>query len=211
MSRRWRGAVLVAVATLAVAIAPTPRAVAATVHPVDADELGTTWRPDCPVGPDQLRRVELEYIGFDDEVHSGNLVVHQDVVADVIAIFDRLRALRYPIANMRTVDHYPGADDELSMRDNNTSAFNCRDIPGTGRWSEHAYGRAVDLNPLLNPYVHADGTLEPATAGEYADRARTAPGMLRDGDPAVAAFTDRGWAWGGYWRHAKDYQHFELP
>ncbi|MGA5461641.1 M15 family metallopeptidase [Mycobacterium sp. NPDC050041] len=188
-----------------------PPAVAATVHPVTAEELGATWRPGCPVGPEVLRRVELEFVGLDDRTHSGELVVHQDVVSDVIAVFEQLEQLRYPIARMQSAFRYPGADDQLSMADNNSSAFNCRDIPGTGRWSPHAYGRAVDINPLFNPYVRRDGAFEPANAGAYTDRGRTDPGVLHGGDPAVRAFTDLGWAWGGYWQRHKDYQHFERP
>jgi hypothetical protein len=117
--------------------------------------------------------------------------------------------LRYPIGKVRTLDNYPGADDELSMEDNNTSAFNCRDIPGTGRWSQHAYGRAIDLNPLLNPEIDRTGAFQPKTAAPYLDRSRTDPGILHAGDAAVRVFTDRGWRWGGDWRTPKDYQHFE--
>jgi hypothetical protein len=200
-----------AAVTLAVSLVFATPAAAATVHPVTAAELGATWRPGCPVGPEALRRVELEFVGLDDRTHNGELVVHRDVVADVMAVFGHLEQMRYPIARMQTADHYPGADDQLSMADNNSSAFNCRDIPGTGRWSPHAYGRAVDINPLFNPYVRRDGAFEPANAGAYTDRGRTDPGVLHDGDPAVRAFTDRGWAWGGYWRRHKDYQHFERP
>jgi hypothetical protein len=107
------------------------------------------------------------------------------------------------------VDNYPGAEDELSMRDNNTSAFNCRAIPGSGAWSQHAYGRDVDINPLLNPSLGSSSGLEPATAEEYLDRTRDVAGMLRADSPAVAAFLDRGWSWGGAWRDPVDYQHFE--
>jgi hypothetical protein len=156
-----------------------------------------------------LRRVEIDYVGFDGQIHRGAMIVHQDLVAEVIAIFEELRRLRYPIEKMQTVEHYLRADDELSMRDNNTSAFNCRDIPGTGRWSLHAYGRAIDLNPLLNPYIDRRGAYQPRNAGPYLDRNRTDPGLLHDGDAAVRAFTDRGWRWGGHWRTPKDYQHFE--
>ena len=163
------------------------------------------------MGPQQLRRVDVDYLGFDGQSHRGELIVHRDLVADVEAIFADLRRLGFPIAKMRTVDHYPNADDELSMRDNNTSAFNCRIIPGTEKWSHHAYGRAIDVNPLLNPFVRRTGAFEPANAGPYVDRSRRDPGLLHDGDPAVRAFTDRGWAWGGYWRTVKDYQHFERP
>ena len=182
---------------------------AATVRPVTAAELGASWRPGCPVGPERLRRVEVNYIGFDGQTHRGELVVHEDVVADVIAIFEQLHRLRYPIAKMRTVDHYPGAEDELSMEDNNSSAFNCRPLPSGRAWSLHAYGRAIDVNPLLNPYIDSRGNLQPKTAAPYLDRNRTDPGMLHAGDPAVRVFTDRGWRWGGDWRTPKDYQHFE--
>ena len=178
------------------------------VHPVTAADLGETWRPGCPVAPQDLRRVDLDYLAPDGSTGRGALVVHRDVVDDVIAIFGRLRELRYPIARMRTVDNYPGAADELSMRDNNTSGFNCRPL-GDG-WSLHAYGRAIDVNPLVNPFVDSRGNLEPATARAYLDRTRDVPGMLRAGDAAVAAFTDRGWRWGGAWRDPIDYQHFEI-
>ena len=187
----------------------SPAFAPAAVHPVTAAELGATWRPGCPVGPELLRRVNLDYVGFDGQTHRGDLVVHQDVVADVIAIFEQLQVLRYPIATMRTVDHYPGAEDELSMEDDNTSAYNCRLMPSGQAWALHAYGRAIDINPLLNPFVDREGTLEPKTAGPYLDRNRTDPGLLHAGDPVVRAFTDRGWRWGGDWRTPKDYQHFE--
>lgn len=185
---------------------PTP-----TVHPVTASELGATWRPECPVGPEQLRRVDIDYIGFDGNQHRGELVVHEDRAAETITIFQQLRQQRYPIAKMRTPDHYPNADDELSMEDNNTSAFNCRPLPSSNRWSQHAYGRAIDINPLINPYLSGDGDLQPKTATAYLDRGRTDPGLLHDGDPTVRAFTDRGWTWGGHWRSPIDYQHFERP
>lgn len=181
-----------------------------SVHAVTAAELGSTWRTGCPLAPDSLRRVDLDYWGFDGQTHRGQLVVHQDLTDEVIDVFAQLLVLRYPIEKMRTVDLYPGADDELSMRDNNTSAFNCRDIPGTGSWSLHAYGRAIDINPKLNPYVPSSGRYEPANAGPWIDRSGTDPGMLHDGDPAVLAFTGRGWQWGGYWRTPRDYQHFEM-
>ncbi|MDX1883318.1 M15 family metallopeptidase [Mycolicibacterium sp. 120270] len=181
----------------------------AAVHTVTAAELGATWKPDCPVGPGQLRRVEVNYLGFDGQTRRGELVVNQDVVADVIAIFGQLYELGYPIAKMRPVAVYPGAEDELSMQDNNTSAFNCRLLPSGRGWSLHAHGRAIDVNPLINPYIDSEGNIEPRTAEPYVDRNRTEPGMLHAGDPAVRAFTDRGWRWGGNWRSPKDYQHFE--
>lgn len=185
---------------------PGPR-----VSTVTAADLGATWRPGCPTPPADLRAVDLDYHGVDGSEHRGRLVVHRDITAQVIDVFAELYRQRFPIQRMQTPDHYPGAADELSMRDDNTSAFNCRGIPGSTAWSQHAYGRAVDINPLRNPAVYRDGSYEPATAGPWLDRSRADPGVLHDGDPAVAAFTARGWVWGGRWRSPKDYQHFELP
>nr|WP_204808055.1 M15 family metallopeptidase [Mycobacterium riyadhense] len=202
-------------------IAPSPSAPASssasaqpaadgTVAPVTAAELGATWRPDCPVEPRQLRRVDVDHIGFDGQTHRGQLIVHEDLVPEVIEIFDQLYRLGYPVDKIRTVEHYPAGDDELSMEDNNTSAFNCRTIPGSNQWSPHAYGRAIDLNPLLNPCLYASGAFEPHNAADYLDRSRTDPGLLHTGDPAEHVFTDRGWRWGGNWT-TPDYQHFERP
>jgi hypothetical protein len=188
-------------------VPPTPAG--ATVETVTAAELGASWRPGCPVEPGRLRRVDVDHIGFDGQTHRGELIVHEDLVSEVITIFDQLYRLHFPIEKIRTVDQYPGADDELSMEDNNTSAFNCRSIPGTNRWSQHAYGWAIDLNPLLNPSVDWTGAFQPKNAAAYLDRSRTDPGLLHGGDPAVHVFTDRGWRWGGYWKTPIDYQHFE--
>ena len=180
------------------------------MEPVTAAELGATWRPGCPVEPGQLRRVDVDHVGFDGQTHRGALIVHEDLVPEVIAIFEQLYRLGYPVEKMSTVDHYPDADDELSMEDNNTSAFNCRTIPGTDQWSPHAYGRAIDLNTLLNPCLYASGYFEPQNAAAYLDRSRTDPGLLHNDDPAVHIFTDRGWRWAGLWT-TPDYQHFERP
>lgn len=190
---------------------PQPGSVAqqpALVEPVDEAALGASWRPGCPVPPADLRRITLSYIGFDGRSHRGELVVHRDLVGDVIAIFGELHAARFPIEKMHTVDHYPRADDELSMQDDNTSAFNCRGLP-SGSWSLHAYGRAVDINPLVNPYLSVSGDLQPNAARAYLDRTRTDPGMIRDGDAVVRIFAEHGWRWGGHWHDPIDYQHFE--
>ncbi|MEB3982866.1 M15 family metallopeptidase [Mycobacterium sp. 663a-19] len=205
-------AVLAAGVLLAVgAAAPPPARAGSTVQPVTAADLGASWRPGCPVEPARLRRVGVDHIGFDGHTHRGELVVHEDLVPEVVAIFEQLYRLGFPIDKIRTADRYPAADDELSMEDDNTSAFNCRGIPGSSRWSQHAYGRAIDVNPLLNPCRCAGGAVQPQNAAPYLDRARNEPGLLRDGDPAVRVFTDRGWRWGGYWTAPVDYQHFERP
>lgn len=201
----------VAVATaLSLATVTAPSA-SADVSPVTAEELGASWRPGCPVGPAELRRVDLDYVGRDGETHRGELIVHRDLVAQVIEIFGELQRQRFPIERMQNVTAYPGADDELSMRDNNTSAFNCRGIPGSTRWSWHAYGRALDINPLWNPFVPRGDAVQPANAGPFVDRTDRIPGMFHDGDAAVRIFTDRGWTWGGDWTDPIDYQHFERP
>jgi D-alanyl-D-alanine carboxypeptidase len=188
----------------------SPAPAGATVEPVTAAELGATWRPGCPVEPGQLRRVNVDHIGFDGQTHRGELIVHEELVPDVIAIFAQLYQLRYPVEKIRTVDHYADADDELSMEDNNTSAFNCRSIPGTNEWSPHAYGRAIDINTRINPCLYASGYFEPQNAAAYLDRTRTDPGLLHNDDSAVHIFTGRGWSWGGSWI-TPDYQHFERP
>jgi hypothetical protein len=188
---------------------PTPAE--ATVDPVAAAQLGGSWHPGCPVEPGQLRRVGVNHLGFDNQTHRGELIVHQELVPQIVAIFADLYRLRYPIQKMQTIEHYPHADDELSMEDNNTSAFNCRVIRGSGHWSRHAYGRAIDLNPLLNPSIDGSGAAQPANAAVYLDRNRIEPGLIHVGDSTVHVFTDRGWRWGGNWKSPIDYQHFEKP
>jgi hypothetical protein len=210
---RYAGAApaIIGLGALTAAVDSPSASAAATVYPVTADELGPSWRPGCPVEPERLRRVDVDHIGFDGQTLRGELIVHEDLVPEVITIFEQLYQLGYPIEKIRTVDHYPAADDELSMEDNNSSAFNCRGIPGTNQWSQHAYGRAIDLNPLFNPCIYASGAFQPRNAAAYLDRSRTDPRLLHGGDPAVHVFTDRGWRWGGYWTTPIDYQHFERP
>jgi hypothetical protein len=165
-----------------------------------------SWRPGCPVGLADLRLLRLDHWGFDRRVHRGELVVHRDQARRVLGVMERLFRLGYPIRRMRLVDDYR-ADDDRSMAANNTSAFNCRPVAGTSRWSEHAYGRAIDVNPVQNPYV-AGGHVSPPAGRRYADRARRSPGMIHAGDAVVRAFAAAGWDWGGAWRTARDYQHF---
>ena len=103
-----------------------------------------------------------------------------------------------------------GGIDELSMRDNNTSAYNDRPIEGSGATSYHQLGRAIDINPLVNPYIRfSDGEVLPETARQYLDRNRSVKGMINDDSPCVHVFKKYGWTWGGDWNSVKDYQHFE--
>jgi hypothetical protein len=168
---------------------------------------GVSWRRGCPVGLGNLRLLSLSHWGFDGRVHRGRLVVHRDFAAGMLRTMRRLYRLRFPIRQMRLVDAY-GADDRASMAADNTSAFNCRFVAGQpGTWSQHAYGRAIDINPVENPYVSGDHVSPPA-GKPYADRTKNEPGMIHDGDSTVRAFAEQGWEWGGNWSPAKDYQHF---
>jgi D-alanyl-D-alanine carboxypeptidase len=128
--------------------------------------------------------------------------------AAMLGAMHSLYRLRFPIRQMRLVDAY-GADDHRSMKADNTSAFNCRFIAGSdGVWSEHAYGRALDLNPLENPYVTESGYVSPPAGTPFANRSRHRRGMVHRGGPVIAAFATVGWEWGGDWPWPKDYQHF---
>jgi hypothetical protein len=179
---------------------------ASSIETVTAEQLGVSWRAGCPIGPEQLRAVNVSHWGYDGAVHQGRLIVAAGDAERMVAAFRDLHAARFPVQQIVPVDRY-GADDQASMRANNTSGFNCRYVAGTTRWSEHAYGRAVDVNPLVNPYV-TGGSVDPPEGALYADRSRTDAGMIHAGDAAVAAFAAQGWTWGGYWSGGKDYQHF---
>ncbi|MGZ8580259.1 MAG: M15 family metallopeptidase [Actinomycetota bacterium] len=170
---------------------------------------GRSWRPGCPVGFADLRIVRMSYWGFDRVAHTGRMVVHRWYADDVARAFHRLFDERFPIRRMRLVDHY-GADDMRSMKANNTSAFNCRWRAGVCcRWSQHAYGRALDLNPVQNPFVWSGGVSPPA-GEDYLDRSDRRRGMVFHHDRVWWAFHAAGWEWGGDWTGEKDYQHFSV-
>jgi hypothetical protein len=169
---------------------------------------GVSWHRGCPVGFGRLRLLRVDHWGFDGEVHRGRLVVHRDSAGEMLRIMRRLHRLRFPIRRMRLVDAY-GADDHRSMAADNTSAFNCRTVAGTSDWSEHAFGHAIDVNPVENPYVTADGYVSPPAGAPYKDRSQRARGLIHRNGPVVAAFAEIGWEWlGRSW--PKDYQHFSL-
>jgi D-alanyl-D-alanine carboxypeptidase len=189
----------------ALALISTP-AFVGTIHPVTARELPYSYRAGCPVGPPELRHLRLSYWGFDGKPHIGSLVVRDRAASDVVAVFRRLYAARFPIRRLRKVDAYRGSDD-ASMAADNTSGFNCRFVSGTSRWSQHAYGEAIDVNPVENPYVYR-GTAKPPAGARYVDRSRVRRGMAVSGGLLVRAFAAVGWQWGGVWRGSPDYQHF---
>jgi poly-gamma-glutamate synthesis protein (capsule biosynthesis protein) len=170
-----------------------------------------THRPGCPVALRDLRYLRMSFVRFDGSTRLGEMVVHADHAASVVRVFQRLYDARWPIRRMRLVDDYRG-DDDLSMADDNTSGYNCRRVAGTDRWSEHAYGGAIDLNPVENPYV-TSGSVSPPSGIDFAriDRSSASdvpPGVVKAGDVVVSAFSDVGWGWGGDWTSSKDYQHF---
>ena len=186
--------------------APPPPAFAAAVSLVTATDLSASWRSGCPVPVEQLRALDVSHWGFDGHVHTGRLIVAANEAAPIVAVMGELYAQRYPIERMQPIDVY-GGDDNRSISANNTSAFNCRAVTGGGGWSEHAYGRAIDVNPFVNPYVKG-ATVLPPEAAAYVDRGRADAGMIHDGDGVVQAFLAQGWRWGGSWTSIKDYQHF---
>lgn len=172
--------------------------------------LGRSWRPGCPVGPSGLRAVTLTTWGFDRHAHAGTLIVATHAVPAVVAVFRRLYAARFPIRRMVPIAAYGGSDDR-SMAADNTSAFNCRAAVSDGpkTWSMHAYGLAVDLDPLENPYT-LNGRVYPPAGAPYTDRSRIRRGMIVPRGPVVAAFSAVGWGWGGRWSSSPDLQHFSV-
>jgi D-alanyl-D-alanine carboxypeptidase len=179
-----------------------------SVSRVSAAQLPLSWRPGCPVSPARLRRVRLTYWGFDRRAHNGALVANANAVSDLVHVFSRLYAARFPIRRLRPIDAY-GGDDERSLAADNTAAFNCRYAVGAGprRWSVHAYGEAIDVNPVENPYLEG-GRIHPRAGRRYLDRSNVRPGMAVRGGFLVRAFAAVGWRWGGRWSGSPDYQHF---
>lgn len=172
---------------------------------------GKSYKEDCTVPREDLRYVHVRHMGFDGEAKDGELVVHKAIADDVLAIFEELYKADYPIEKVHLVDEYD-ADDEASMSDNNSSAFNFRFISHTTRISRHGLGMAVDINTRYNPYVKTvDGKLsiEPANGADYVDRSKDFPHKIDHEDLCYKLFKEHGFIWGGDWTHSKDYQHFE--
>lgn len=193
--------------TVTAAVPSTMPAFTGTSLRVTAADLPSSWRSGCPVAPSDLRKLELSYWGFDDRPHTGALVVHAEVADEIIGVFKRLYDRRFPIRRMEPIDVY-GGSDEASIGADNTSGFNCRNAVASGppQWSAHAFGRAIDVNPVENPYI-LEGTVLPPAGAPYQDRSNVRPGMAVRGGELVAAFAAAGWSWGGVWANP-DYQHF---
>jgi len=191
--------------------APAPSSAvpfAYTVSTVTAADIPHTWHPGCPVGPSALRMLHMRYWGFDGKPHMGRMVVNVSVVGDVVKVFRTLYYERFPIREMVPEDAYHGNDNVAASADD-TSGFNCRYAvaPGPPKWSVHAFGEAIDVNDVQNPYV--DGTIIiPPAGAAYLDRHDVRPGMAVPGGELVEAFASVGWYWGGRWTGSPDYQHF---
>jgi D-alanyl-D-alanine carboxypeptidase-like protein len=198
---------------LLLALHPFHASIQSLRKPLRAELTGRFWHPGCPVPLSRLRLLTVTHWGFDGRAHTGQLVVNQDAAASLARVFRRLYALRFPIRHMRLADAYGPARSRPADGDI-SGAFECRQaVPspctggtGTGSWSEHAYGEAIDLNPVENPYVGCGRTRDRSSL-PYLDRSRLRRGMVT---PAVvAAFRPIGWGWGGDWTGStKDYMHF---
>jgi hypothetical protein len=148
---------------------PSFRSSVSTISPAFRAQM-TSWHQGCPVSVSDLRLVHVSFWGFDGREHSGRLIVQRGYTRPVVTALRTLYLKRFPIRGMRPVEAY-GSSDERSMAADNTSAFNCRGVTGSSSWSEHAYGRAIDINPLENPEVR-QGVVSPPGAHAYLNRSK---------------------------------------
>jgi hypothetical protein len=191
-------------------VAPRYRLTAAFLTPALRSKLRrTSWHLGCPVALGGLRYLRISYWGFDRKPRVGEMVANASAVSALRQAFGSLFAQRFPIRRMRLVDRY-GGSDYASIQADNTSAFNCRKATGSSRWSEHAYGLAVDVDPIENPYVDSDGSAAHVASRPYLNRDRVRPGMAVSGGDLVRAFDAVGWGWGGRWPLPTDFQHFSV-
>ena len=182
----------------------------ATVGPVERDVLErSTWRPKCPVSPNELVYLTMTFWGFDRVRHTGEMIVNASVAEEVTGAFEKLYAARFPIEEMRvaTLEEQRAWHRAPTGDTNLTSSLECRRAAGSDNWSEHAYGLAIDINPFHNPYLLGEH-VGPELASAYTDRTWKRPGMIFEGDAVTQAFDAIGWGWGGRWNSLKDWMHF---
>lgn len=153
------------------------------------------WNPESPVPLDDLRYMQVSFYDFGGIVQYGELVVHVQAVDDLMYIFEKLFEVKFPIQSMKLVDEFDGSDD-ASMSANNSSAFYARRVARAQRWSNHASGLAIDINPLINPYSKGDFFC-PKEGERYLDRSVIVPGMITKDSLIYQLFRERGWEWGG--------------
>jgi D-alanyl-D-alanine carboxypeptidase len=183
------------------------------ISPALCDDMKShnVMRPESPLSCARLKLISFPYVGFDDRLHSDGEIVVMDAAAEhVLQIFAKLLDIRFPIAKVRLMNHYNG-NDSASTADNNTSSFNARKSTGGNSLSMHAYGLAIDLNPVQNPYATPSGSglrYMPHPGAAYANRSNIRPGMA---ESVIDVFANQGFlVWGGYWRNPIDYQHFQV-
>ncbi len=173
---------------------------------------GISYPVDCTVSLDDLRYLSLMYVDFNGDAQTGEMICHKELAQDLLEIFYELYTSGYQIESIKLIDEFNG-DDTASMEANNTSCFNYRVVDDSTRLSNHAYGRAIDLNPFYNPYItyNKDGStnISPAGSEPYADRSSSFPYKIDENDLAYKLFKEHGFKWGGDWNSVKDYQHFE--
>ena len=167
---------------------------------------GNTLPKGAAIRIEDLRYLTLHYYDFDGQVRKGEMICNQEIAYDLLMIFSELFHRHYPFYSICLVDDF-GGSDEASMMANNTSCFNYRNIKGTQLLSKHAYGMAVDVNPLQNPWIRGKNIYPPSGA-EYADRTREFPHKIDKDDDCYQLFKAKGFLWGGEWKRGKDYQHF---
>ena len=176
---------------------------------------GSSYHRGCPVELSDLRLIKVKHHGFDSTTKQGELIVHKNIADEVLTIFDELYDIGYPIKQIIRIDKFKGSDF-ASIEADNTSAFNCSKATGSGKWSRHSFGKAIDINPIENPYVFRDGRTSHKASYKYINRNIQNPktpqekAMLLPNSNTVKIFKKHGWRWGGDWK-VKDYQHFDKP
>ena len=175
---------------------------------VEARMRGKSYPEGASIALSDLRYLRLSYVDFDGVPQTGELVCNAAIAQDLLEIFRALYEAEYPICSIRLVDDFGGSDDE-SMKADNTSCFNFRTVAGSKSLSRHAFGMAVDVNPLENPYINRSGVVMPAEGQPYVDRSRDFPHKITRDDLCCRLFLEHGFTWGGSWSDRKDYQHFE--
>lgn len=172
---------------------------------------GVSYPENCEISLDDLRYCVMLYVDFEGEVKTGEMICNKAIADDIMEIFYELYDNDYQIESIKLVEDFD-ADDEASMRANNTSCFNYRPIGNGKKLSKHALGLAIDINPLYNPqirYKNGSPSISPSEGEKYADRTADFPYKINENDLAYKLFTSHGFSWGGNWNSSKDYQHFE--
>lgn len=183
-------------------ISPIPDSVFARME-------GKSYKANCTVPRSELRYLTVRHYDFEGNEKAGEIVCNVAIAEDLIEIFRALYEAKYPIARISLVDDFD-ADDRRSMEANNTSCFNFRKVEGSKSLSNHSYGRAIDVNPLINPYVTKGGSyVSPPAGRKYVDRTKDFRGKISHDDLCYKLFKQHGFVWGGDWKTMKDYQHFE--